>query len=54
MDERIQGQSAKSKKMFRLLDWLCGGAIAAISCIYISVFVLMLIQRQSEAKWDFE
>lgn len=54
LDEKVHGESLKTKKMYKSLDWFCGGAIFTISLIYISTFVLMLIQKQTGAKWNFE
>ena len=54
LDEKVNGESEKTKKKYRQLDWFCGGAIAVISCIYISVFALMIIKKETDAHWDLE
>ena len=50
----MHGESEKSKKKYRKLDWFCGAAIGIITLIYISVFALMIIKNESKAKWEFE
>jgi hypothetical protein len=54
LEERVHGESEKSNKKYRQLDWFCGAAIAIITLIYISVFVLMIIEKETNANWDFE
>lgn len=49
LEERVHGESEKSKKKYRKLDWFCGTAIALISLIYISVFALMIIKKETDA-----
>ena len=54
LEERVHGESEKTRKKYRQLDWFCGAAIAIISCIYISDFALIIIKKETDAKWDFE